>query len=168
MLATATKTQILLARIVVALITAFLVAGAFTYGFSAEVRHRVWIDLLARPDQLFRFRFILQPAMAAIAAWHDGNEDVRLGRSPYIVTLLTSPSKRVGRLEEGVIATARVRLLGLVMDTIYQLIVLKIFYPAEAVIVAIMLAFVPYLLLRGPFYRFVRWRRGRQSAGQSR
>jgi hypothetical protein len=38
--------------------------------------------------------------------------------------------------------------------------VLKTFYPGEAAIVAIMLAFVPYLLLRGPVARIVRWRRG--------
>ena len=135
MLATATKNQIFLARAVVVLIIAFLVAGVSTYGYSAEVRARFWHDLLERPDQFMRFRFILQPIMAAIAALHDGIEDARLGRSPYIWTLLSSPSKRVGRLEEGVISTARVLLLGLCMDTVYQLIVLKTFYPAQAVAV---------------------------------
>jgi hypothetical protein len=43
------------------------------------------------------------------------------------------------------------------MDMIYQLIVLKTFYPGEAVIVAIALAFFPYLLLRGPIARIARW-----------
>jgi len=157
---TPTKNQILLARVVVGLIIAFLVAGAVTYGFSAEVRERFWRDLLERPDQLLRFRFILQPIVAAIAAVHDGVEDARLGRSPYIWTLLNSPSERVGRLAEGVISTARVLLFALCMDTVYQLIVLKTFYPAEASAVAIALGFVPYLLLRGPIRRFVRWRRG--------
>jgi len=65
-----------------------------------------WHDLLQRPDQVMRFRFVLQPIMATIAALHDGREDARLGRSPYIWTLLSSPSERVGRLEEGVISTA--------------------------------------------------------------
>jgi hypothetical protein len=163
MSATATKNQILLARVVVGLIIAFLVAGAVTYGFSGQVRERFWQDLLERPDQLMRFRFILQPIMAAIAALHDGAEDARLGRSPYIWVLLSSPSERVGRLAEGVVSTARVLLLGLCMDTVYQLIVLKTFYPAEAVAVAITLGFVPYLLLRGPIHRIVRWRLGRPS-----
>jgi hypothetical protein len=44
------------------------------------------------------------------------------------------------------------------MDAIYQWIVLKTFYPIEAVIVAIALAFFPYLLLRGPIARVARWR----------
>ena len=47
------------------------------------------------------------------------------------------------------IATARIILLGLVMDTIYQFIEFKTFHPAEAVIIALLLAFVPYVALRG-------------------
>jgi hypothetical protein len=165
---TASKNQILVARVVVVVMVAFLLIGAFVYGFSAEVRQRFWHDLLDRPDGVMRFRFILQPVMAAIAALRDGIEDARLGRSPYIWTLINSPSERRGRLAEGVISTARVLLLGLCMDVVYQLIALKTFYPGEAVIVAIVLAFLPYLLLRGPIQRIVRWRRGGPSAGESR
>ncbi len=43
------------------------------------------------------------------------------------------------------------------MDLIYQVIEFKTFYPGEAVIVALLLAFVPYLLLRGPCERVARW-----------
>jgi hypothetical protein len=50
------------------------------------------------------------------------------------------------------------------MDAIYQWIVLKTFYPGEAVIVAIALAFFPYLLLRGPIARVARWRLDAASA----
>jgi hypothetical protein len=35
------------------------------------------------------------------------------------------------------------------MDVIYQIIVLKRFYPVESVIVAVALGFVPYFVLRG-------------------
>jgi hypothetical protein len=168
MAGTPSKNQILLARVVVGLIIAFLAAGAITYGFSAEVRERFWHDLLERPDQVMRFRFVLQPIMAAIAALHDGRADARLGRSPYIWALLSSPSKRAVRLEEGAISTRRVLLLGLCMDTVYQLIVLKTFYPAEAAAVAITLGFIPYLLLRGPITRIARWRRGGPSANGGR
>ena len=156
---TASNSKVFMAGLVVGLIIAFLVAGAVTYGFSAEVRDRVWHDLLERPSHLFRFRFILQPVMAGIAALHDGIADARRGRTPYFWALVTRSSRLLGRLEEGVISTDRVLLLGLVMDTIYQLIVLKTFYPAEAAIVAIVLAFVPYLLLRGPITRFALYRR---------
>jgi hypothetical protein len=153
-----------MARLVVVLIILFLLAGAVTYGFSTEVRDRVWHDLLERPSQLFRFRFILQPVMAGIAALHDGVADEKKGRAPYFWALVSRPSHRLGLLEEGVISTARVLLLGLVMDTVYQLIVLKTFYPAEAAIVAIVLAFIPYLMLRGPIARFAHYRRAGKRA----
>ena len=77
-----------------------------------------------------RFRFILQPLMAAIAAILGGLKDARTGRSPYW-TMLGNPRERVERLEEGLNATGRIILLGLVMDAIYQIIVLKRFYPAD-------------------------------------
>src|SRR4029077_14545710 len=87
-------------------------------------------------------------------------EDARAGRSPYFMTVLRNPQERVGLLREGLNATARIILLGLAMDVIYQLVVLKMFYPVEALVIAVLLAFVPYLLLRGPAARIVRrWRR---------
>ena len=150
---TPTKTQIRLAEAAVALMIAFILLGAVWYGFSAEVRERVWRQLLARPGGPMTFRFVLQPCMAALAALHDGVRDARSGRAPYAWALLTDASERGGRLAEGIIATARVIILGVVMDMIYQFIVLKTFYPGEAVIVALALAFVPYLLLRGPIAR---------------
>ena len=42
------------------------------------------------------------------------------------------------------------------MDAIYQLKVFGTFYPGEAVIIALVLAFVPYLLIRGPVARIAR------------
>jgi hypothetical protein len=161
----ATKTQVVLATIAVALIVAFGVLGLFWYGFSAEVHARIWHNIAERPSGPMMFRFILQPVMAAIAALVDGIKDARTGRSPYFWTVLTDPDKRAGRLREGLISTARVMLLGLAMDTIYQVTVLKTFYPGEAAIVAILLAFVPYLLLRGPFARIARWWMARKSPG---
>jgi len=156
----ASKNQILFARLVIVLMIAFAVFGAVWYGFSAEVRHRVWQQLIDRPTGPMAFRFVLQPVMAAIAALRDGVKDAKSGRSPYFWTLLVNPLERFGRLNEGLISTARIILLGLCMDVIYQLIVLKTFYPGEAVIVATALAFVPYVLLRGPIARIARWRLG--------
>lgn len=46
------------------------------------------------------------------------------------------------------------------MDVIYQVIFLKMFYPAEALVVALLLAFVPYVVVRGLVTRIARrWRR---------
>jgi hypothetical protein len=44
-------------------------------------------------------------------------------------------------------------ILGVLMDTVYQWVVFKTFYPAQAAVIAILLAFVPYIVLRGPIER---------------
>ena len=165
---TASKSQVALAQFVAVLIIAFIIPGAVWYGFSAEVRQRVWQNLLDRPGGPMTFRFILQPCMAAIAALHDGVTDARSGRAPYFWAVLTNPSERGGRLREGLISTARIILLGLCMDVIYQVIALKTFYPGEAVIIALALAFLPYLLLRGPIARIARRLRGEGISDQIR
>ena len=150
----------------VALIALVLVLlGAVWYGVSSEVLQRQWQDLTGRPGGPMTFRFFLQPAMAAIAATHDGIRDAQLGRSPYFWTVVNDPAKRAGRLREGWVSTARIMLLGIGMDAIYQLVVLKAFYPAEAILVAIALAFIPYVLLRGPIARIARWWLSAKSGG---
>jgi hypothetical protein len=151
-----TKTQLITARIAVVLMIGLAVLGVVLYGFSPEVHNRIWSDIFNRPSGPMALRFILQPVMATIAALHDGLKDARTGRPPYLSTMLTSSEARGGLFREGLIATGRTILMGLVMDTIYQATVLKTFYPGEAVIIAILLAFVPYLFLRGPIARIAR------------
>jgi hypothetical protein len=154
-----------MARAVAGLIVALFVLGLVWYGFSAEVHRRIWEDILDRPGGPMAFRFVLQPVMAAIFAIHDGIKDAHLGRSPYFWTILSDPQQRGPRLREGLIATGRVILLALIMDAIYQLRVFGTFYPGEVALVALLLAFVPYLLIRGPAARIARrWSRSASSA----
>jgi hypothetical protein len=162
----ASKTQIRLAWLAGLLVPALIITGGVWHGVSPAVFCRLWQNILDRPGGPMTFRFILQPTMAAIAALHDGVKDARMGRSPFFWTLLSSRAKRAGRLREGLISTARIILLGLVMDTIYQAMVLKTFYPAEAAIIAIVLAFVPYAFLRGPIERIARWRLDKTQSGK--
>jgi hypothetical protein len=141
-----------------------IAADAIWYGMILAVIKRIWSSMFERSRGPLSFRFILQPAMAAIVAIRDGLTDARAGRSPYFWTVAGNSRERVGRLREGLIATARIILLGLVMDAAYQLLVFKTFYPAEAVIVALLLCVVPYLVTRGPVTRIVRWQRGAVSS----
>ena len=109
------------------------------------------------------FRIILQPTMAALLAFLAGLKDAQHGRPPYLWTILTDPGQRGDLLREGWRSVARVFVLAIVMDVIYQLIVLKWIYPFELILVAILLAVVPYLLIRGPVNRVVsRLRRKRE------
>jgi hypothetical protein len=155
------RSQVIQARVAVVVLAALVAFGAIWCGISFEDLDRLWKDILARPGGPMTFRFLLQPAMAAIAALRDGLKDARLGRRPYlwaIVRGVRSADGRAGRLWEGIISTARIIILGVVMDTVYQWVVFKTFYPVQAAVIAVLLAFVPYLLLRGPFARIAhRW-----------
>jgi hypothetical protein len=126
------------------------------HGASGEVWKRIFVSIVERPGGPMAFRFILQPVMAAILAAIDGLRDARSGAPPYFWSLLTGSAPRADRLYDGIIATARVILLGLVMDVVYQVMVFGTLYPGEAAIVAVLLAFLPYLLLRGPFERLAK------------
>lgn len=152
----ATRSQIVLAQLAMALVILFALAGLIWHGFSAPVRERVVMSIIERPAGPMTFRFILQPVMAAVLAVIDGVRDARAGLPPYFWSLTAVSSESGARLFDGIIATARVILLGLGMDVIYQFLEFKTFFPGEAAIVAVLLAFVPYLLLRGPFARLAR------------
>jgi hypothetical protein len=153
-----TASQLFLARLVLGLMAAFVLGGLVWYGLSPETLGRIWHNLVDRPGGPMLFRFFLQPTMAAIAAWRDGLADARSGRSPFFAGAVADPAQRSARLNEAVVATARILLLGLAMDTIYQLIEFKRFFPTEAVIIALLLAFLPYVILRGLIARgALRW-----------
>ncbi|MFI8716674.1 hypothetical protein ACIGHF_02140 [Stenotrophomonas sp. NPDC077464] len=116
---------------------------------------RFWTDMIHRAEGPMTFRFFLQPTMALITATIDGIRDARSGRTPYAWLIAHSePVARKAAWREGVTATARILLLGVAMDVIYQFRTLGGFrYPAEAFVIAVLLGFVPYLLLRGPIAR---------------
>jgi len=155
------------AEVTVLVALALIVLGIIWYGGSSEALQRMWQDLTGRPSGPMSFRFILQPMMAAIAATHDGIRDAELGRSPYFWAVLHKPEKRADRLREGLVATARIILLGIGMDAIYQMSEFGTFYPVEALLIALALAFVPYLLLRGPIERIARWWLSSTSGGSA-
>ena len=102
------------------------------------------------------FRIILQPTMAALLAVRAGIKDAREGRPPYFWAILTDTSQRANLLRQGWGAVGRVFILAVIMDVIYQLIVLRWIHPLELLIVAIVLAVVPYLVIRGPVNRLAR------------
>jgi hypothetical protein len=168
MIEKASKTKLYLARLVIVLMVAFVGLGVVMHGLSVPVFVRLWQNLLDRPSGPMTFRFVLQPIMASFAALVDGVKDARTGRNPYLWTILSDPRKRRSLLHEGLISTARVIILGLGIDLIYQFLVFDTLHPAEAVIIAGLLAFVPYLLLRGPITRVARWWLNRGSATETR
>ena len=117
-----------------------------------------WTDLVGRLTGPMTFRLILQPTMAALNAIRDGLTDARAGKPPYSWSVLTDRHHRGQLLREGASSEGRVILLGSAMDAIYQWIVFRWIHPVELVVVVLLLAFVPYVLLRGPVNRIARAR----------
>jgi len=121
-----------------------------------ELFTRIWENLTGRLDGPMKFRFLLQPTMAAIFAIKAGLKDARESRPAYFWTIFTDPSQRHELLREGWKAVSKVFIVAVVMDVVYQYLVFRWFYPGEALTVAFVLAFIPYLLIRGPVNRIAR------------
>jgi hypothetical protein len=120
----------------------------------------IWVrfstQLLARVSGPMKFRLVLQPAMAAFFAIRAGLADARAGKTPYFWCLLSDPSQRADMIKDGWKSISRVFILAVVLDVVYQIIVLRFVYPGEALMVAIILAILPYLILRGSVTRLAR------------
>ena len=99
------------------------------------------------------FRLLLQPVMASIFAVLAGLKDAKAGNPPYSWALPTSPGQRAELLRDGWKSVGKVFVLAIVLDCVYQWIVQRFIYPGEAILVALILAIVPYVLLRGPVTR---------------
>jgi len=121
-----------------------------------QVWMRVGSQLLARISGPMKFRLVLQPVMAGVFAIRSGVADAKAGKPPYFWALLWNPDERVNMMKDGWKSVGKVFILALILDVIYQIIVLRFVYPGEVVIVAFILAIVPYLTLRGLVTRMAR------------
>lgn len=105
-------------------------------------------------------RIVLQPAVACFLAIRAGLRDARQGRPAYFWAVLSSPGHRVELLREGWKDIVKIFLIAILLDGVYQFVVTRTVRPGEALFIGILLAVVPYLLVRGPVTRLAR-RRGR-------
>lgn len=121
-----------------------------------EVLVRFFGNLIGRIEGPLSFRIILQPCMAGMLAVIDGLRDAREGRPAFLWAALTRKTLRWELLRSGWKSVARVLILAIVIDLLYQAIVLRWAYPLEALATGFMLAVLPYLILRGPVNRIAR------------
>jgi len=119
----------------------------------------VWLrfaeNMVNRVSGPMKFRLVLQPTMAALLAIRSGLRDARAGKPPYFWTIATDPTARADLLRDGWKSVGKVFVLALALDVVYQFVELRFVYPGEAFIVALLLAIVPYLVLRGLVTRLV-------------
>jgi len=117
---------------------------------------RFTTQLIDRVSGPMRFRLVLQPLMAAFFAIRSGLADAPTAKPPYFWGLLSDRVNRKAMLKDGWRSIGRVFLFAVVLDVIYQLYVLHFVYLGEALVVALILAIVPYLILRGLVTRVAR------------
>lgn len=121
-----------------------------------ELWIRVGENLLGRISGPMHLRVFLQPAMAMIFAIMAGIADARKGKPPYFWAMFTDPAHRADLLRDGWKDVGKVFILAIVLDAVYQFIVARFVYPGEALLVALLLAIVPYLVVRGLATRIAR------------
>jgi hypothetical protein len=70
-------------------------------------------------------RFVIQPTIALFLGLRDGRNDARLGRTPYLLGLLTSKGQRWALLKHGAAAVMVPLLLAVSMDILFQYLITR-------------------------------------------
>ena len=126
-----------------------------------------WTDFIARFDGPMHFRLFLQPLMAIVFAIRDGSRDAREGRSAYLWSLATDPAQRLYLVRSGWKGISKVFVLAFVLDVAYQFLEWHGLKPLQALMTAVVLAVIPYAILRGPVNRVLQMTRTRLKIGRA-
>ena len=121
-----------------------------------EALYRGVEQLLGRASGPLHLRLVIMPTVVTILAIRAGLRDARERQPVFVRKILTNPAERRRLLRSGLKDVGRIFIVALVLDTTYQLMVLRAFYVVQALIVAVACAIVPYVLIRGPVSRLTR------------
>jgi hypothetical protein len=122
---------------------------------------RMWTDLLARPGGALSLRLLIQPLSAAVLGIIAGLRDAQQGKPAFLWAVFTQPERRRALLRDAWSGVWKIFVLAFALDVVFQLIEFRFVYPLESVVVATLLACIPYVLLRGPTNRIARSSRAR-------
>ena len=116
-------------------------------------------DLPKRLTGPGRFRFIFQPVFATLFGIRDGLGDSRAGRPPYLYGVLFRRRHRRELLLSGFNSIVNLVLMGILLDSIAQWLILGASYPVAALVVGPVLITIPYVFARALANRVVQLRR---------
>jgi hypothetical protein len=122
----------------------------FTWAFLADIPKR-----LAGPG---RFRFVMQPVVAILLGIRDGRQDAHAGRPPYLLSLLVGGPDRREQMRSGFRSVVNLLLMGILLDSVFQWVILGASYPGAALVVGPVLITTPYALARALANRVARIR----------
>lgn len=116
--------------------------------YMKEMILRAINDLTGRTDGIMNLRLILQPCIAIFFAIRSGLKDAKIGNPPFILNYAKNTETRKALLKQAWADIGKIFIMAFVLDTVYQFIALKMFYPVEALIAALVLAVLPYVICR--------------------
>ena len=149
----AALTVLVLAFSIPGSLRAALERGNF-YVFSREFFEQIPVRL-AGPG---RFRFFFQPLFAIILGARSGVVDAKLGRPPYLYGLVFDVESRAQLAASAFREVANLLLMGILLDSIFQWVLIGASYPGAALVVGPVLIVTPYAVSRAAANRFVRLR----------
>lgn len=121
-----------------------------------DIFQRVWENLIGRVSGPMWFRLIIQPLVAIFFAARSGIRDAREDNPAFLWTAIRDESQRRALLRHAWADIGKVFIFACLLDSIYQIKVHRGVYVLEMLIVATVLAVLPYVLIRGPVSRLVK------------
>jgi hypothetical protein len=118
---------------------------------------RTWNELVGRDSGPLHFRLVLQPMVAAALAIRAGIRDARQERPAFFWAFVRRSRRPPLLFAELWKDVGRLFLIGIALDLVYQWIVFQSIRPGQSLIVATVLAILPYLLVRGLTNRTSTW-----------
>ncbi len=114
-----------------------------------DVFSRASDQMAGRVTGPLHLRLILTPTMATIFAIRNGLKEARAGLKPYGWRVFTIPDERKAYLKRGWKEIRKVIVVAAVLDMGYQFYVFRAYYVFQTVILVIVLALMPYMVIRG-------------------
>ena len=113
-------------------------------------------DLPKRLTGPGRFRFVLQPFFATLLGIRGGMIDARAGRPPYLQGVLLDRGLRRELMRSGLESVGNLLLMGVLLDAVFQWLILGVSHPGAALVVGPVLITAPYSLARALSNRLAR------------
>jgi hypothetical protein len=110
-----------------------------------EILGRGFDQLVGRASGPLHLRALITPTLVTILAVRAGLRDARAGRRTF---LWANRAEQQELVRSGWNDIGRVFILAIVLDAVYQLVFFHAFYVVQALIVALVLAIVPFALFR--------------------
>jgi hypothetical protein len=95
------------------------------------------------------FRLILQPVLATLLGIRSGRADARAGRPPYLSGVLFHGELRRELLRDALATVSILLLMGILLDSLFQWLILGNSYLGAALVVGPVLIGTPYVIARG-------------------